>query len=99
MSGDRLSTRFAACAAEGRAALVTFVTAGDPDLATSAAVLRALVANGADIVELGMPFTDPMADGAVDPAWQYPQPRLAARGCAMSLPWSPISAARMMRRR
>jgi tryptophan synthase alpha chain len=60
---DRLSTRFAACAAEGRAALVTFVTAGDPDRTTSAAVLRALVANGADIVELGMPFTDPMADG------------------------------------
>lgn len=64
MSGDRLSTRFAACAAEGRAALVTFVTAGDPDLATSADVLRALVAAGADIVELGMPFTDPMADGS-----------------------------------
>lgn len=61
---DRLSTRFAACAAEGRAALVTFVTAGDPDLATSAEVLRALVAAGADVVELGMPFTDPMADGA-----------------------------------
>ncbi len=61
---DRLATRFAACAAEARAALVTFVTAGDPDLTTSAAILRALVANGADIVELGMPFTDPMADGA-----------------------------------
>ncbi len=61
---DRLAARFAACAAEARAALVTFVTAGDPDLATSAEVLRALVANGADIVELGMPFTDPMADGA-----------------------------------
>ena len=60
---DRLSSRFAACAAESRAALVTFVTAGDPDLTTSAAILRALVANGADIVELGMPFTDPMADG------------------------------------
>ncbi len=60
---DRLSTRFAACAAEGRAALVTFVTAGDPDLATSAEILRALTAAGADIVELGMPFTDPMADG------------------------------------
>jgi len=60
---DRLSTRFAACAAEGRAALVTFVTAGDPDMTTSAEVLRALVAAGADIVELGMPFTDPMADG------------------------------------
>ena len=64
MRGDRLSNRFAACAAEGRAALVTFVTAGDPDLTTSAEILRALVAAGADIVELGMPFTDPMADGA-----------------------------------
>lgn len=60
---DRLAARFAACAAEGRAALVTFVTAGDPDLTTSAGVLRTLVAAGADIVELGMPFTDPMADG------------------------------------
>ena len=60
---DRLSTRFAACAADRRAALVTFVTAGDPDLDTSARVLRAVVAGGADIVELGMPFTDPMADG------------------------------------
>ncbi len=60
---DRLSARFAACAAEGRAALVTFVTAGDPDLATSAAILAALPGAGADIIELGMPFTDPMADG------------------------------------
>ncbi|MGL4543466.1 MAG: tryptophan synthase subunit alpha, partial [Polymorphobacter sp.] len=60
---DRLSARFAACAAQNRAALVTFVTAGDPDLETSARVLRALVRGGADIVELGMPFTDPMADG------------------------------------
>jgi tryptophan synthase alpha chain len=60
---DRLATRFAACAAQGRAALVTFVTAGDPDLATGAAVLAALPAAGADIIELGMPFTDPMADG------------------------------------
>ena len=60
---DRLATRFAACAAQHRAALVTFVTAGDPDLDTSARVLRAVVAGGADIVELGMPFTDPMADG------------------------------------
>ena len=61
---DRLARRFAACAAQGRAALITFVTAGDPDLDASARVLRALVAGGADIVELGMPFTDPMADGA-----------------------------------
>jgi len=60
---DRLSARFADCAAQGRAALVTFVTAGDPDLATSAGILAALPGAGADIIELGMPFTDPMADG------------------------------------
>jgi tryptophan synthase alpha chain len=59
----RIQTRFAACAAEGRAALVAYVTAGDPDPDTSAALLHALPAAGADIVELGMPFTDPMADG------------------------------------
>lgn len=58
---DRLAARFAACA--GRAALVTFVTAGDPDLETSAGILAALPGAGADIIELGMPFTDPMADG------------------------------------
>ncbi len=63
MKADRLSARFAACAAQDRAALVTFVTAGDPEPAISAEILAALVANGADIVELGMPFTDPMADG------------------------------------
>jgi tryptophan synthase alpha chain len=60
---DRLAARFATCRAEGRAALVTFVTAGDPDANGSAQVLRALVAGGADVLELGMPFTDPMADG------------------------------------
>ncbi|MEC3911504.1 tryptophan synthase subunit alpha [Sphingobium sp. CR2-8] len=60
---DRLSTRFAACKAQGRAALITFVTAGDPDVAATPAILDALVAGGADIIELGMPFTDPMADG------------------------------------
>ncbi len=60
---DRLGRTFAACARENRAALVTFVTAGDPDLDRLPAILGALVAGGADIVELGMPFTDPMADG------------------------------------
>ncbi len=60
---DRLATRFAACKAQGRAALITFVTAGDPDVAATPAILDALVAGGADIIELGMPFTDPMADG------------------------------------
>jgi tryptophan synthase alpha chain len=59
----RIDRRFAELRAEGRAALVTFVTAGDPDPATSLAILGALPAAGADVVELGMPFTDPMADG------------------------------------
>src|SRR5471032_3160658 len=59
----RIDIRFAALRQEGRAALVTFITAGDPDLATSLDILRALPAAGADIIEIGMPFTDPMADG------------------------------------
>src|SRR6202050_4194251 len=59
----RIDDRFAALREEGRAALVTFVTAGDPDLATSLAILKALPGAGADIIEIGMPFTDPMADG------------------------------------
>jgi tryptophan synthase alpha chain len=59
----RIEQRFAALRREGRAALVTFVTAGDPDRATSLEILRTLPAAGADIIELGMPFTDPMADG------------------------------------
>ena len=60
---DRLSARFARCRAEGRAALVTYVMAGDPDPETSLAILSALPDAGADIVEFGLPFTDPMADG------------------------------------
>jgi len=60
---SRIDARFAALAREGRAGLVTFVTAGDPDYATSLAILKALPEAGADLVELGMPFTDPMADG------------------------------------
>jgi tryptophan synthase alpha chain len=59
----RIEKRFAALKAEGRAALVTFVTAGDPDAETSLAIAKALPAAGADVIELGMPFTDPMADG------------------------------------
>src|SRR5262249_52510791 len=62
---------------QGRAALVTFVTAGDPDPATSLAILRALPAAGADVVELGMPFTDPMADG---PAIQMSSQRALKAG-------------------
>ncbi len=63
MSVTRLDETFARLKDEGRTALVTFVTAGDPDYDTSLALLRALPAAGADVVELGMPFSDPMADG------------------------------------
>lgn len=63
MSADRIAARFAALKARGEKALVTFVTAGDPDLATSEAILAGLPDAGADIIELGMPFSDPMADG------------------------------------
>ncbi len=59
----RIDNRFAALAAERRAALVTFVMAGDPGPITSLEILKALPAAGADVIELGMPFTDPMADG------------------------------------
>jgi tryptophan synthase alpha chain len=59
----RLDERFARCNAEGRAALVTYVMAGDPDSETSLSILKALPKAGADIVEFGLPFTDPMADG------------------------------------
>src|SRR5471032_3362304 len=59
----RIDTRFAALRQEGRAALVTFVMAGDPDLATSLSILKTLPKAGADVIEVGMPFTDPMADG------------------------------------
>jgi tryptophan synthase alpha chain len=60
---SRLDLRFQRLAAERRAALLTFIMAGDPDTNTSSAILAALPAAGADIVELGMPFTDPIADG------------------------------------
>ena len=70
----RIDRRFAELKAQGRAALVTFLTAGDPDPETSLAILQALPAAGADVIELGMPFTDPMADG---PAIQMSSPARA----------------------
>ena len=60
---SRIERRFERLAAERRAALVTYIMAGDPDPETSLALLKALPGAGADIIELGMPFTDPMADG------------------------------------
>jgi len=59
----RIDRRFGALRKEGRAALVTFTMAGDPDYETSLAILKGLPKAGADVVEFGMPFTDPMADG------------------------------------
>src|ERR1044072_5319537 len=59
----RIDQKFAELKAQGRAALVTFVMAGDPDADTSLALLKALPKAGADVIEIGMPFTDPMADG------------------------------------
>ncbi|PZA10681.1 tryptophan synthase subunit alpha [Rhodopseudomonas palustris] len=59
----RIDTRFADLKQQGRPAFVTFVMAGDPDLDTSLQILKALPAAGADVIEIGMPFTDPMADG------------------------------------
>ena len=60
---SRIEKRFADLKASGKKALVTFITAGDPDLATSAKILAGLAKAGADIIELSVPFSDPMADG------------------------------------
>jgi tryptophan synthase alpha chain len=73
----RIDHRFAELKMAGRAALVTFLTAGDPDAETSLAILRALPEAGADVIELGMPFTDPMADG---PAIQMSSQRALKAG-------------------
>lgn len=74
---SRLEARFAALRAEGRGGLVTFVTAGDPNIELSVEILAGLPAAGADVIELGMPFTDPMADG---PAIELASGRALAAG-------------------
>jgi tryptophan synthase alpha chain len=76
----RIADRFAKCAADGRPALVTYTMAGDPDLVAGQAILDALPAAGADIIELGMPFSDPMADG---PGVQLAGQRALAAGQTM----------------
>lgn len=65
----------------GRKALIPYITAGDPDLATTVAIMHALVAAGADIIELGVPFSDPMADG---PTIQRANERALARGVSLA---------------
>lgn len=74
---SRIAQRFADLKKEGRAALVTFVTAGDPDYKTSLEIFKGLPEAGADVIEVGMPFTDPMADG---PAIQAAGLRALAAG-------------------
>src|SRR5476649_2632410 len=59
----RIAARFAALKREGRGAFIPFIEAWDPDAATSLAILRGMPAAGADLIEIGCPFTDPMADG------------------------------------
>ena len=78
--GGRIGERFAALRDAGRGGLVIFITAGDPDAATSAAILRGLPGAGADVIELGMPFSDPMADG---PAIQASSKRALRGGASL----------------
>ena len=79
-AADRLAARFTALKRAGRGGLVTFVTAGDPDAATSRAILLGLPEAGADVVELGMPFSDPVADG---PAIQAASERALKAGATL----------------
>jgi len=90
MSG-RIAARFRALKDQGRAGLVTFVTAGDPDPRTSLAILKALPAAGADIIEFGMPFSDPMADG---PAIQASSLRALSAGGSMKTTLALVAAFR-----
>jgi tryptophan synthase alpha chain len=82
MTADRISTTFASCAAQGRAAFVAYLMAADPDIETSYKNLVALSESGADIIELGAPFTDPMADGV---AIQKAALRALAAGGSLSV--------------
>ncbi len=78
---SRIDARFQALRAEGRAALGIFVSAGDPDVDTGLAILKGLPAAGADMIEFGMPFTDPMADG---PAIQESSQRALKAGMTLA---------------
>ncbi len=87
----RIDKKFAELKREGRAGLVAFITAGDPDHDTSLAILKGLPGAGADIIELGMPFSDPMADG---PAIQASSQRALHAGQTMNKTLTMVSAFR-----
>lgn len=90
-AGDRIAACFASLRAEGRGGLVAFVTAGDPDEKTALAILKGLPAAGADLIELGMPFTDPVADG---PAIQLGSQRALASGMTLQRTLATVAAFR-----
>src|SRR5215475_12316266 len=76
---SRIAETFAGLRRDGRTGLVTYTTAGDPDLARSAEILKALDRAGADVLEVGVPFSDPLADGPV--IQRASERALAAGGC------------------
>lgn len=81
MSVDRIDACFSHLRASGRKALIPFITAGDPGLGATVPVMHALAATGADVIELGVPFSDPMADG---PTIQRSSERALARGAGLT---------------
>lgn len=91
MNSNRLNTLFARLKQENRPALVTFVTAGDPDPETGYEIFSSLAEAGADIIELGMPFSDPMADG---PAIQLANIRALSRGMTLRKTLDQVAAFR-----
>ncbi|MEZ4404310.1 MAG: tryptophan synthase subunit alpha [Kofleriaceae bacterium] len=91
MTAPRLRQRLAAVAAEGRAALVVYLTAGDPDGATTVEIIAAAAAAGADVIELGVPFSDPSADGR---AIQAAMERALAAGGGLPSALATVAAVR-----
>ena len=93
---SRIERRFAQLRAEGRAGLIIYLTAGDPDPDTSLALFEGLAAAGADLVEIGMPFSDPMADG---PAIQAAGQRALKRGMSLRKTLAMVRSLRVRRKR
>ena len=95
----RIAARFAELKRAGRGALIPFLEAWDPDRATSMALLRGMPEAGADLIEIGMPFTDPMADGPIIQAAGKAWARRPGSRSRDVWPWCETSASTMTRRR